>query len=166
MVRSKIAAVKLAIVPCWTILTPSKLLDRVHTIIIALSLIAPELIRHAFAAPVAAEPPWVSEPTGRGTIGLVVPCVITLGLCVWTAVHLKVVTQPSTGRLLAMKAAWTFLGVFTPELMLWISFQQYLEARSVRAQLRSFRNKETPKLVGEVFSMKSAFFVVMGRLRT
>ena len=129
-------------VPCWSVLMPSKFLDRGHSIAIALSLIGPELIRHASAAPVAVEPPWVPEPTGRGTIGLVLPCVITLGLCVWTAVNLNAVTQPSTGWPLAMKAAWTFLGMFTPDLVL-IPFKQYLDARSVRYTLDPFATKKT-----------------------
>lgn len=30
------------------------------------------------------EPAWVSDPVGRGTFGLLLSCVLTLGLCVWT----------------------------------------------------------------------------------
>ena len=160
MVRSKIAAAMPAFVPCWTMLTPLKLLDRRNTI--ALSLIAPELIRHTSAAPVAVEPPWGPEPTGRGTVGLALPCFITLGLCVWTAVHLNVVTDPSRWRLFAMKAAWAFLGIFTPEIVLWVSVQQYFEARSVQAEIQSIRDELRPESVDEAISMRSASFIVMG----
>jgi len=31
-----------------------------------------------------AEPSWVRGPNGRGTAGLMLSCVLTLGLCVWT----------------------------------------------------------------------------------
>jgi len=31
-----------------------------------------------------AEPSWVRDPDGRGTVGLLLSCVLTLGLCVWT----------------------------------------------------------------------------------
>jgi hypothetical protein len=30
------------------------------------------------------EPSWVQDPEGRGTAGLMLSCVLTLGLCVWT----------------------------------------------------------------------------------
>ena len=34
-----------------------------------------------------------------------------------------------------MKTAWVFLGILTPELVLFISFQQYLEARKTQTGL-------------------------------
>ena len=33
---------------------------------------------------IKAEPSWVRDPNGRGTVGLLLSCVLTLGLCVWT----------------------------------------------------------------------------------
>ncbi|KAF8242900.1 hypothetical protein K440DRAFT_515263, partial [Wilcoxina mikolae CBS 423.85] len=68
------------------------------------------------------------EPAGRGTIGLVLPCVITLALCVWTAIHLNVNTRPTSGRVFAFKTAWLLMGIFGPELVLWCASSQYLEA--------------------------------------
>lgn len=34
-----------------------------------------------------AEPSWVRDPDGRGTVGLMLSCVLTLGLCVWTGYY-------------------------------------------------------------------------------
>src|SRR5438552_12080960 len=36
------------------------------------------------------EPAYVPNPTGRGTVGLLTSCALTLFLCVWTAIHINV----------------------------------------------------------------------------
>ena len=37
--------------------------------------------------------PWQQEPSTHGTFRLFISCVITLSLCVWTAIHLNIVRQ-------------------------------------------------------------------------
>ena len=34
---------------------------------------------------------WHSEPNVRGTFSILVSCIVTLSLCVWTALHLNIV---------------------------------------------------------------------------
>lgn len=85
---------------------------------------------------------WEPEPTRRGSFGILITCLVTLGLCVWTAVHLNLPArdeQPwdwiSTGRpwkrlrctwpwnqmswpgQTLRKAAWTVLGLLAPEMV-------------------------------------------------
>jgi len=148
-------------------------------------LSAAALIYSARALPVrGVEPAWVAEPRGRGTIGLVLPCVITLALCVWTAIHLNVNSRPTRGRIFAFKLVWVLMGIFTPELVLWCSLSQYLEACAVRKEILEIRSqgnadklpptmwqkflafvtrrKATQASTVEDFNMKLAFFVIMG----
>lgn len=156
-------------------------MNRVFTIPLAANL-----IYSARALPVrgGVEPAWVAEPRGRGTIGLVLPCVITLALCVWTAIHLNVISRPTPGRIFAFKLVWVLMGIFTPELVLWCSLSQYLEACAVRKDILEIRSqgnadklpptmwqkflafvtrrKATQASTVEDFNMKLAFFVVMG----
>lgn len=62
---------------------------------------------------------WHANPTRRGTSDLVSTCVITMLLCVWTAVHLNV---PEPGsfwglRPKARKIGWLVLALLAPELV-------------------------------------------------
>ncbi|KAF8532800.1 hypothetical protein BDD12DRAFT_914526 [Trichophaea hybrida] len=154
-------------------------MDRIVKIVLATTL-----TYFAHAQPIqGVEPAWKAEPRGRGTLGIVLPCVITLGLCVWTAIHLNVNTRPTVRRLLAFKAVWVFMGMFTPELVLWCSLSQYLQACVVRKEILDIRSgynadrlpptmwqkclafltrRTTQKTTVDDFSMKMAFFVIMG----
>lgn len=68
-------------------------------IIVQLLFIA-ALHRLAFSAPLPDERQylaWNAGPTTRGTISLLLSCVLTLVLCVHTAVHLNV-SAPGTSK--------------------------------------------------------------------
>jgi len=97
----------------------------------------------ASALPVQArkgvEPAWKAEPHDRGTVGLLLPCIITLTLRVWTAIHLNINSKPTKRRLLVFKFVWVFMGIFTPELILWCSSSQYFEASKVRELILEIR---------------------------
>ena len=74
------------------------------------------------AAPVGgpSAPVYVPGPSSRGTIGLVTNCVLTLSLCVWTAIHLNVFPRGTTLRKRVLcQTAWAVLGMFAPEVVLW-----------------------------------------------
>lgn len=60
---------------------------------------------------------WRPEPTERGTFSILSTCILTLALCVWTAVHLNI---PAYGERLAQtrrKGGWMMLGVIAPEVV-------------------------------------------------
>ncbi|KAF8249275.1 hypothetical protein K440DRAFT_598998 [Wilcoxina mikolae CBS 423.85] len=57
----------------------------------------------ALPLPDEAEPSWGPEPKGRGTVSIVLPCLITLGLCVWTAIHPNINSRPTTLRIFGIK---------------------------------------------------------------
>jgi hypothetical protein len=126
------------------------------------------------------EPAWMPEPKGRGTMGILLPCLITLGLCVWTAIHLNVDPIRTRTRFLLFKTGWVLAGILAPELVLTWAFVQFMEARAVRRHMHILRRTQFRKPnqaaddmnEGEAsreekssvqrFDMASAFFVVMG----
>ena len=83
----------------------------------------------ASAAPVETTS-WTAGPNGRGTFQLITSCVLTLTVCVWSALHLNVPTQNSTLRQrIIRRTKWILLGIFAPELVVSTAFAQYLTAR-------------------------------------
>ena len=86
--------------------------------------------------------PWQPQPTFRGTFGILSTCLVTLGLCAWSAIHLNMPARNEApwdfiyalsvwknarekrpwcyiswpGQTLR-KTAWALLGFFTPELV-------------------------------------------------
>lgn len=62
---------------------------------------------------------WHSEPTFRGTFGILSSCLVTIGLCVWSTLHLNVPEHGQTGlitRYTMRKIMWLLIGLFAPEL--------------------------------------------------
>lgn len=78
-----------------------------------------------------AEPVYVPEPKGRGTFRLMFSCVVTLIICVWTAIHPNIITNPTLGRRLGMKALYVILGLFSPEIILAIAFKEWQMANTM-----------------------------------
>ena len=63
-------------------------------------------------------PRWVAEPDYRGTFSILSTCIVTLVLCVWTAIHLNVPGhQEGAVRLYVRKCGWMLLGLLIPELV-------------------------------------------------
>jgi hypothetical protein len=66
---------------------------------------------------------WHSEPTYRGTFSILSSCLITMSLCIWTAVHLNL-PDHNEGPLWARKTLWLFLGLLAPEVVVWSAWRQ------------------------------------------
>ena len=79
---------------------------------------------------------WVSEPTTRGTFGLLLSCILTLILCLWTSLHLNIPRQGHTavGRM-GNKLAWTLLALILPELIVYIAWRQRASADALRKEV-------------------------------
>jgi hypothetical protein len=56
-------------------------------------------------------------PDGRGTFNNLTACLVTLILCVWTALHLNIPERgkASTAQLAKRKSVWLVVGLFAPE---------------------------------------------------
>ena len=87
---------------------------------------------NASQSPDSPDPPsvgFVSDPDGRGTLGLLFSCLLTLVLCVWSALHLNVPKQKDFGRELPLYARWIFTGIFAPELVAFTAWRQWRSAK-------------------------------------
>lgn len=81
---------------------------------------------------------WHQDPDGRGTFGLVTSCVITLTLCVWSALHLNVPPAGTTLRRAAYtRTKWVLVGIVAPELLVATAFAQYITARWLYGEIKS-----------------------------
>jgi len=80
-------------------------------------------------------PAFVPNPSGRGTVGLILSCVVTLSLCVWSAIHMNL-RPPRAGRWgrLKWKILWAGMAFVLPEVVVVIALEQLQYARSVRDQ--------------------------------
>ena len=75
---------------------------------------------------------WQSDPNGRGSFTLVSNCILTLTICVYSAMHLNVPPHgESTFQFWLRNIRWALLGIFGPELVVFIAWQQYLSAKSL-----------------------------------
>ncbi|GAB1312405.1 hypothetical protein MFIFM68171_02615 [Madurella fahalii] len=93
---------------------------------------------------------WQPEPLGRGTYGLLSSCIVTMFLCVWTAVHLnipehhghnyKYLPSYQTGR----KMWWLLLGLFAPEIVSWTAFEQRRQAKDLHDKIKQVLGKDPP----------------------
>lgn len=69
-----------------------------------------------------AAPIWVANPQTRSTFDLVSSCILTLILCVWTAVHLNVPgfqerKEYKWWKPVQKKILWMCVGLIAPEVM-------------------------------------------------
>lgn len=90
---------------------------------------------------------WQSDPNGRGTFTLVSSCVLTLTICVYSAMHLNVPPHSeSTFQFWLRNIKWVLLGIFGPELVIFIAWKQYLSARTIvkRAQTQLYARQSIP----------------------
>ena len=85
------------------------------------------------------EPAFVPDPSGRGTIGLLASCVLTLSLCVWTALHLNChPSGTSSFKKVATKALWAGTALIAPEYVLWRAILQWETARQIRDRVNKY----------------------------
>jgi hypothetical protein len=81
---------------------------------------------------------WVSQPPTRGTFQLLVSCIVTLFLCVWTSLHLNIPSKnKSTISRLSLKFKWALLAVFAPEWVVYTAWRQWAAARSLCQNVNS-----------------------------
>lgn len=94
---------------------------------------------------------WVKDPDGRGTFSLLVSCAVTLGLCVWSALHLNIPPKrKSRGGRAWYYTKWIILGILIPELVILSAWRQWLSARKMTSEMK--RILEDESLLGRVYT--------------
>lgn len=71
---------------------------------------------------------WQADCGSRGTFDILSTCIITLLLCIWTAVHLNVPPPGQYWRPALEKVGWLFLALLAPEMIAYTAW--YLAIRN------------------------------------
>ncbi|KAI8182273.1 hypothetical protein K4K54_004081 [Colletotrichum sp. SAR 10_86] len=130
-----------------------------------LTLLVSLFLPTATSAEPAATRTWVSEPNGRGTFSLVSSCILTLTICVWTALHLNVPAARSTARSRALeRAKWVLYGIFAPEIVVATAAAQYIIARWLKREIEkdAAHRGDADGLSRHKWDMTQCFYAVMG----
>ncbi|RPB06945.1 hypothetical protein P167DRAFT_477651, partial [Morchella conica CCBAS932] len=104
---------------------------------------------------------WKKEPKGRGTFSIILTSVLTLGLCVWTAIHPNVKPNASAWEKVKHRLSYVLIGMLAPELVLAVAFDEWWTARCFHREWCDLYDIE-PGSKEDILRMKGAFFVTMG----
>jgi hypothetical protein len=122
-------------------------------------------------------PAYVPDPSGRGTIGLLSTCFVTLSLCVWTAIHMNIDPSRSPSVRLMKKLLWALLATLAPEVVLWRAWSQLEAARKLCSKMNADEESlidrsndpsnatgilVSPETGSQNWSLRLGFFAVMG----
>jgi hypothetical protein len=100
---------------------------------------------------------WEPSPTTRGSFQILSTCLITLGLCVWTAIHPNIPEQNRplprpwwdprgwVKRHTWRRLGWLTLGVFAPEMVCGLGLWDCRPLTVDRLHLLPGRSAEMPK---------------------
>ncbi|TVY82104.1 hypothetical protein LSUE1_G004253 [Lachnellula suecica] len=119
---------------------------------------------------------WTSEPATRGTFRLLASFVITLTLCVWTAVHLNIAVEQlphekgtfvrrlrSTSAF--RRAKWVLLGLLAPELVVYTAWRQWSSAHEMTRNIHELwdeQGKKTGSYLQREWTVVHSFYAGMG----
>lgn len=80
---------------------------------------------------------WRDEPATRGTWNILSTCLITLGLCLWTALHLNIPRhKEGTWGPKLRKTRWLLLGLLAPEMLAYTAWYQHRAAQKLDTVMR------------------------------
>lgn len=74
---------------------------------------------------------WQSEPRGRGTFSIITTCGVTLGLCVWTAIHPNVLPGATRFARFMKKVEWTLKALLIPEEVVSAAWTEWKQTRQL-----------------------------------
>lgn len=81
-------------------------------------------------------PPWVSSPEVRGTPTILWSSIVTIVACVYTALHLNIKRHKDPWSIIATKTKWVAIALLAPEILIYSSATQFLQARRWRDRFR------------------------------
>lgn len=88
---------------------------------------------------------WVDDPDGRGTFTIASSCVLTLSLCVYTAIHLNVRPHRKTELQSWIETTkWVIFGILAPELVVFVAWRQYVSAMALDRIVRGLQESDRP----------------------
>lgn len=94
---------------------------------------------------------WQDGPNTRRTWDIISSCVITLCLCLWTALHLNIPELHGTIIQRWRKLGWLFTGLLAPEMIVFTALEQRRTALALTRQMQAHFGEEQasewPKLL-------------------
>ena len=79
---------------------------------------------------------WVPGLDGRGTLDLVLSCVLTMFLCVYSAMHINVPgPQDRPWKVYLQLFKWGLIGLFAPEVVAYAALRQWISARRLGIEI-------------------------------
>lgn len=99
---------------------------------------------------------WVSDPDGRGTFSLVTSCLLTLGLCVWSALHLNIPSKDEGRRKYWLRRVkWSVCGILIPEIVVLLAWRQWTSAGRLTNEINKVLNDVEQRSTSSHASSKS-----------
>ncbi|RDW64570.1 uncharacterized protein DSM5745_09981 [Aspergillus mulundensis] len=98
---------------------------------------------------------WVSEPNGRGTLGLLTTCLTTIVLCTWVVIHPRVYQSESFAT--CHKLALLAKTLLAPEFIAVEGLQEWAQCRRMVEECSKYTNGE--------FKLLHAYYISMLALR-
>ncbi|KAM0809555.1 hypothetical protein AB5N19_09899 [Seiridium cardinale] len=110
---------------------------------------------------------WTPEPDGRGTFGIIKTCVLTLALCVYTALHLNIPhPDASQANKCWTKTQWVLMGVFAPEYIVYVAWTQNRRANQLSKDLEAIfgrlKEEDPQNRRRYKWTKTHSFYVIMG----
>lgn len=109
----------------------------------------------------SSQPVWQPEPRGRGSLSIIINCLLTLGLCVWTTVHIDVIPNATWWQIFRAKLVYVITAMLVPEIVMASAGVQWYEARKLRNDWCEFNDVKSGSK-GDTFGMAGAYLVCMG----
>jgi len=89
---------------------------------------------------------WQPEPTTRGTSTILTTCIITITLCVWTAIHMNIpAADERQGKIpVWRKIGWLIVALIAPEFVVYTAWYQRRVASEMLRGLQNIFGQEPP----------------------
>ena len=84
---------------------------------------------------------WEPDASTRGTADVLSTCLITLGLCLWSALHLSIPQHGKSSQQKWYKCGWLVLGLFAPELVAYTAWAQLRAAKKLDNRMNQLLGK-------------------------
>ncbi|KAF2428641.1 hypothetical protein EJ08DRAFT_555758, partial [Tothia fuscella] len=96
---------------------------------------------------------FVPQNGGRDTLSLLFSCLLTLGLCVYSAVHLNIPPKDEPGWKTHLREfKWCMIGLFGPELVVYAAWRQWSSAWELKREINLSATLEKPSARTESMS--------------
>ncbi|KAK3988243.1 hypothetical protein QBC44DRAFT_382505 [Cladorrhinum sp. PSN332] len=110
---------------------------------------------------------WRLEPDGRGTFGILRSCIITLALCVYTAIHLNIPAATDKKRdIYLRKAKWVAIAMLAPEFIVYVAWtqrQKVLEIHhKVNEGIKKHQSRDSTQKRKHPWTMTHSWYAYMG----